>query len=132
MLSSMPSPTPRSGRTRALRARDAGLRRVSIVTRVAIAASIAAAGAFTAVAAWAQPGRSKTATVNRPLGGGQVSPVTVPSTDPSLPAVPQTTPPTAAPPGNDGYNSGYSGIAPPDTLPDPGYSQAPVVVSGAS
>ena len=134
MLRPMPDPTSRSERTRALRARDAGLRRVSIVTRAAIAASIAAAGAFTAVAAWAQPGRSKGVTVNRPLGRGQATPVTVPPTDPSLPSVPETTQPTVTAPTDNGVNSGDSGIAPPDTLPDPGYgySQGPAVVSGAS
>jgi hypothetical protein len=127
----MPSPTPRSGRSRALHARDAGLRRVSIVTRVAIAASVVAAGAFTAIAASAQPGRPKTATPNRPLGGGRATPVTVPPT--SSPAqVPGTTPPTLAPDGNGGTNPGDDGLAPPTTLPDPGYSSGPTVVSGAS
>jgi hypothetical protein len=45
--------------------------------------------------------------------------------------VPATTPPTYAPVGN---NGGYTSdtLAPPDTLPDPGYSYSPPVVSGAS
>jgi hypothetical protein len=122
----------RSGR---LHARDAGLRRVSVVTRGAIAVSVAAAAGFTAVAAAAQPGHSKTANPSRSLGAGgatsaTVPPATLPATSEPL-GSPQTTPTTLAPAGNDGINAG-DGLAPPDTVPDPGYSYSPPVVSGAS
>jgi hypothetical protein len=120
-----------------LHARDAGLRRVSIVTRAAIAASVAAAAGFTAVAAWAQPGRTKAVDPNRELGAGPAIPATDPPTG-SHPASsasssggPATTPTTFAPAGNDGGNPGDT-LAPPDTIPDPGYSYSPPVVSGAS
>jgi len=127
----MPSPTPRTGRSRALHARDAGLRRISIVTRAAIAASVVAAGAFAAVAAAAQPGRPKTATSNRPPGGGRATAVAFPPAS-SADQVPGTTPPTLAPDGNGDINPGDDGLAPPTTLPGPGYSPGPAVVSGAS
>ncbi|MDQ1511570.1 MAG: hypothetical protein QOG50_3414 [Actinomycetota bacterium] len=129
----MPSPTPRPGRIQALYARDAGLRRVSIVTRVAIVASVAAAGAFTAVAAWAQPGRSKTAVTTNPrLGGTRLTPATVPPTTSSSAEVPGSTTPTTLAPAATGGDAGGGGIAPPDTAPTPGYSYGPAVVSGAS
>ena len=128
----MPSPTPRPGRIQALYARDAGLRRVSIVTRVAIAASVVAAGAFTAVAAWAQPGHSKTAVTNPPLGGARLTPATVPPTTSSSAEVPDSTTPTTLAPASSGVDGGGGGIAPPDTSPTPGYSYGPAVVSGAS
>jgi hypothetical protein len=118
MLRRMPPETSHSSRSRALRARDVGLRRVSVVTRVVVVGSVAAAGVFTAMAAWAQPGRSKTVRTN---GAPRVS---TPATTPA------TTPPTAA----SGDNSmGGDGLSPPATPPDPGYqSSGPAVVSGAS
>jgi len=137
----MPSISPRTpSRTGRLRARDAGLRRVSIVTRTVVAASVAAAAGFTAVAAWAQPGRAKTVDPNRTLGAGSATPATTPPTSGfgGSPAtgspsgtVPVTTPTTLAPVGNYGANTGDT-LAPPDTVPDPGYSYSPPVVSGAS
>jgi hypothetical protein len=136
MLGSMKHQPPNPSRTRALYARDAGLRRVSTVTRIVVVASVAAAGAFTAVAAWAQPGRSKSTTSpTRVLGGDRSSPLTVPATTPST--LPQDNAGTA--PGDVGTVPGDVSIAPPDTLPDPGYSYPPAtsyypppVVSGAS
>jgi hypothetical protein len=133
----MPSISPRSPSSRngRLRARDAGLRRVSVVTRTVVAASVAAAAGFTGVAAWAQPGRAKTVDPNRTLGAGSTTPATTPPTsgsdDSPSGTVPATTPTTFAPVGNDGTNTGDT-LAPPDTLPDPGYSYSPPVVSGAS
>lgn len=59
MLDSMPQPSPRHSTPRAVRARDAGLRRVSALTRVLVVGSVAGAAAFSALAAWAQPGRTK-------------------------------------------------------------------------
>jgi hypothetical protein len=119
-----------------LHARDAGLRRVSIVTRGAIAASVAAAAAFTAVAAWTQPGRAKAAVPNRTFGARSATPAAVPPTtsgsdDSPSGDVPATTPTTYAPAGNNGVYPSDT-LAPPDTLPDPGYSYSPPVVSGAS
>jgi hypothetical protein len=107
------------------------------VTRAAIAASVAAAAGFTAVAAWAQPGRAKTVGPNRELGAGRVTPATVPpsgsspASSASSSGVPATTPTTFAPVGDDPGNPGDT-LAPPDTIPDPGYSYSPPVVSGAS
>lgn len=124
----------RSARSRALHARDAGLRRISIVTRVTIAGSVAAAGAFTAVAASAQPGHAKTAPPSGSAGDARALPasgassgLTQATTPPTSPAtVPQTTAP-----GDVGYAGGD--IAPPPTLPDPGYTYSgPAVVSGQS
>lgn len=135
----MKSNSHRSTRSRALHARDAGLRRISAVTRVAVIGSVAAAGAFTAIAAWAQPGRSKTVvrTGTAAAGSGlgpQSAATTAPTT--SLGSVtPLTDPPTTvAPSSNGGYSDGYS-LSPPTTLPDPGYGyqySGPAVVSGAS
>jgi hypothetical protein len=135
---------------RALRLRDAGLRKISVTTRVLVVGSVAAAGAFASMAAWAQPGHTKvlrTATPNeRPTA----------RTGSATATVPATTPPTAAADdnrgddgGGDDSNSAY--LAPPATTPatapatvpvqqDPGYqSSAPSnqyvpapVVSGAS
>lgn len=115
------------------------------MTRVAVIGSVAAAGGFTAIAAWAQPGRSKTVvrsgSAAAPSGGGTgagLSPQTAPTTAPasSLGSVtPLTDPPTTvAPSNNGGYSDGYS-LSPPTTLPDPGYGyqySGPAVVSGAS
>ena len=139
MLVSMPPTAPRSSRSRALRARDAGLRRVSAVTRVAVVGSVAAAGAFTALAAWAQPGHAKAAPASGPISGlanGRTSLATTPSTagraTESPATIPTTSPATAAPVDNGG-NVSNSNLAPPDTLPDPGYQYSgPAVVSGAS
>jgi hypothetical protein len=126
---------------RALRIRDAGLRKISVTTRVLVVGSVAAAGAFASMAAWAQPGRSKvirtaTPAVRRGLGT-RASTATAPNT------VPATTPPTSA-----SDDDGGDSLTPPSTTPvtapaqtqDPGYqnsapsyqySPAPVV-SGAS
>ena len=66
------TPTPGDAR----RLRDVGLHRISVVTRVLVVGSIAAAGAFASLAAWAQPGRSTAAPATgtrsrfrNPLGG---------------------------------------------------------------
>src|SRR6185437_16147731 len=45
---------------RAVHLRDAGLRKVSAATRALVVGSVAAAGVFSALAAWAQPGRKTT------------------------------------------------------------------------
>jgi hypothetical protein len=132
----MRTPTSASPR-RALRIRDAGLRKISVTTRVLVVGSVAAAGAFASMAAWAQPGRTviRTATPNirHRLRTG-VSTPTVPATTPQTSASnadgagealtpPATTPVTAPAPTQD---PGYQSSAPSNQ-----YAPAPVV-SGAS
>lgn len=118
---------------RALRARDAGLRKISVATRVLLVGSVAAAGAFAAVAAWAQPGRSKVIRTAAPNATATV-PATTPATTPA------TNPPSGS---DDDQGGGDNYLAPPATTPvtqDPGYQYVapdyqappPVVVSGAS
>jgi hypothetical protein len=125
--------------------RDAGLRKISVTTRVLVVGSVAAAGTFASMAAWAQPGRSKvirtaTPTAAQPLGTG-ASTATVPATAPAT--VPATTPQTS---GSDDGGGNY--ISPPATTPAtvpvqtqaPAYQNSapsyqyspPVAVSGAS
>jgi hypothetical protein len=112
-----------------VRARDAGLRRVSVVTRVVVVGSVSAAGLFSALAAWAQPGRAKTVSTNGAGIGAPATPVTVPASNAPV-STPATSPPTAAP--DDGAEGGDS-LSPPAAPPDPGYqSSGPAVVSGAS
>lgn len=124
----MPSPThsPRG----AVRARDAGLRKISVATRVLVVGSVAAAGAFASMAAWAQPGRAKAALKSTGLGSvGRVSTATVPP----------TTPATVAPQ-NDGESDDLSPPTEAPTAPDSGYAYTspsyqyspPPAVSGAS
>ncbi len=104
----MASPTKRSSMQRALRARDDGLRTVSVVTRVLIAGTIASTALFTSLAARAVPGRPKVAAA--------VSPA-------------QT-----ATAGTIGADAGTdTNLSPPAAAPTPSYQYAsPVVVSGAS
>jgi hypothetical protein len=137
--------TPHSKSKRALHMRDAGLRKISVTTRVLVVGSVAAAGAFASMAAWAQPGRSKVirtaAPTGRQLVGTGAASATVPAT------VPATAPATLPQSGSYGDDGGYS-LAPPATtpatapatVPNPGYQYVapsyqapqPVVVSGAS
>jgi hypothetical protein len=137
-MANMRTPSSDSPR-RALRIRDAGLRKISVTTRVLVVGSVAAAGAFASMAAWAQPGRtvirSASPNVRHRLRTG-ASAATVPAT--------ATTPQTS---GSDDERGGYS-LTPPSTTPvtapaptqDPGYQNsapsdqyAPApVVSGAS
>ena len=92
--------------------RDLGLRRVSVVTRGLVAVSVAAVGAFSALAAWSHPGRSKTTTTSTPLrrtirgirlarhAGPAVTPTTLtPATQPDEqhPGHPRTAPQPARP-----------------------------------
>lgn len=100
-----------------LRSRDAGLSKISVTTRIAIAASVAATGLFTAVAAWAQPGHSK---VSGPNAAGQTA-GSGSATNSQLNA------------GNGTNAGGDTNLSPPPTLPAPGYDyNSPAVVSGAS
>ena len=113
----------RSSASRA-RVRDLGLRRVSVVTRGLVAVSVAGVGAFSALAAWSHPGRSKTSNTSSALRQrslGFVSPTTNPPANPSV--TPETQP----------ASNGDDNLAPPPSAPDPGYQYAPApVVSGAT
>ena len=112
----MPPSARRSSKKIALQARDAGLRRIAIATRVLVVGSIAATGAFTALAAWAQPGRVKGGV--RTGSGGVAAGL---SAGGNVGAV-------------NGSGSGDAGnLAPPTTLPAPSYQySSPAIVSGVS
>lgn len=123
-------PNQRSSVTRAIRSRDRGLRTVSILTRGLVAVSVGAAGLFSAMAAWAQPGRSKTHTSAAARSTGNAStpaPQSVNPTPQTLPAQSETGDDGGGQLGGDG-NGGDDGgavLAPPATLPDPGYQNPP-------
>jgi hypothetical protein len=141
----MPTATSRSSSRRALRVRDAGLRKISLTTRVLVVGSVAAAGAFSSLAAWAQPGRSKTVgaagSTARPSSGRGAG---------FAPATPPNTVPSTAAPAPSESSGGDDNLAPPATPPvsppqytPPQYTPTqyappadqyspPVVVSGAS
>ena len=122
------SHSAKSVRSRALRARDAGLRRVSFVTRAFVVGSVAAAGAFSTLAAWAQPGHAKTAAANGSFAPGRSTGSTTPPS-----GTPATNSPTTTIAPSDGGGDGGGYVAPPATVPDPGYQYTgPAVVSGAS
>jgi hypothetical protein len=128
---------------RALRIRDAGLRKISVTTRVLVVGSVAAAGAFASMAAWAQPGRTviRTATPNirhrlKPGGSIATVPATTPATTPQNSGsdddgggddlTPPATTPVTAPAPSQTQDPGYQNSA-------PSYQYAPApVVSGAS
>ena len=114
------APASRRSTTQAIRSREIGLRRVSVATRVLVAASITAAGLFSAMAAWAQPGRSK------PRLGSAAGAHRSRSADQNQSGGPQTYP------GGNGGDDGYP-LSPPAARPDPGYGyNNQGVVSGAS
>jgi hypothetical protein len=116
-------PTSRHSSASRARVRDLGLRRVSVVTRGLVAVSVAGVGAFSALAAWSYPGRSKTTNTSSSLrqrSVGFVSPTTSPLTSPSVtPTLPAS--------------NGTDNLAPPPSAPDPGYQYVPTpVVTGAT
>ncbi len=114
----MPPPSKRTSMRRALQARDAGLARISIATRVLVAASVAASGMFMALAAWAQPGRTTSgvsARQARAAASGSSASGYAGSAG-----------------GRRGYGDDQS-LSPPTTLPVPSDQYpSPAVVSGAS
>jgi len=116
----MSAPTKRSTMQRSLRARDDGLRKVSIVTRVVVVGAVAASGLFSTLAAWAQPGRSKVVGSSASASGqGQATAAgSVASSNNGG--------------GGDLGGGDASNLSPPTTLPASSYQYAPVVVSGAS
>ncbi|MGO9875797.1 MAG: hypothetical protein ACLPVY_18615 [Acidimicrobiia bacterium] len=104
----------RSSMQRALRARDAGLTKISIVTRAMVAGAVAATGLFSTLAAWAQPGRATSV-------GSSSSQVTAAGSSVQVGG------------GDDGSAGSDANLAPPTTLPAPSYQYSgPAVVSGAS
>ena len=124
-------PTSRRHPSHAVRARDAGLRKVKVATRVLVVGSVAAAGAFASMAAWAQPGRSKATPAPDPTARQSLNGWS-PGTTGSTATVPVTTPQSESVQGG-----GDDDLAPPATVPatvpayqdpayqDPGYQNAP-------
>jgi hypothetical protein len=108
-------PNQRSSISRAIRSRDRGLRTVSVATRSIIAGSVGAAAVFSAIAAWAQPGRAKTTQSTAIANRGALTPNAArqPVTPPTLPAENR---------GDDDNNSAGNNAAltPPTSPPDPG------------
>ena len=107
------------------------------MTRVFVVGSVAGAGMFSVLAAWAQPGRTKTlqsAAATRvaspQTGFGTRSSATVPPSVGSLATTPQTI-------GTEG-GAAVQPLSPPATVPYTApapayqYTSPPVVVSGAS
>lgn len=106
-------------RSHALRARDSGLRRISIATRSLVALSVGAAGVFSVIAARAQSGHT-----NAVRGGAAGT---------GLNGTSATTPRTApAQSSDDGFQTPTT-LAPPPSAPSPGYQYDPTpVVAGAT
>ena len=111
----MSPPKGRPSIKRALQARDAGLRRISIATSALIAGSVAATGVFTTLAAWAQPGRTQAG-----VSTGQRYAAASGSSAQQV--------------GGGAVRSGVdTNLAPPAAPPVPDYQySSPAVVSGAS
>ena len=97
--------------------RDAAVSRVSTLTRAAVAGSVALSVAFTAVVAWAQPGRTKAA-AGRPGGAAPVTPRAAAASGGS-----DETQATLAP------DSGASNTVSSNTVP-PAYTPQPYAGSG--
>jgi hypothetical protein len=123
----------------AVHQRDAGLRKVSVATRLLVAGSVAAAGLFAAMAAAAQPGRAKVSSATRQPTAPAAPAASVGSATATVP----TTVPAAPASGDDG--GGGDDLAPPATVPvtipaqtpdyqysPPSYQYSPPVVSAAS
>jgi hypothetical protein len=106
-------------RSRPAVARDAALRRLRRVTRIAIAVMVSAAGAFAALAAGSTQTKK---TVLRPTARKARASVLIQAPAPPLVAAqPESAPQSPAP----------TAPAPPVSVPAPSYSP-PVVVSGGS
>jgi hypothetical protein len=114
-----------------------------MTTRALVVGSVAAAGLFSSLAAWAQPGRSKAVRATTPTNGNaggrqlglrpRVGTGTSPATSPAT--APAATLPSQATAGGDGNLT--QPTSPPVTAPAYQYSPPvqyapPVVVSGAS
>ena len=135
----MANASSRSSSLRALRARDAGLRRISLTTRALVVGSVAAAGLFSSLAAWAQPGRSKAVRTGNPVAGGQFGfGTSAPANTTPAPATPTTTTPDDGGDLSQPASPPVTAPAPAPTTPTYQYTPPPqqyvppVVVSGAS
>ena len=101
---------------RAIRAHDAGLRKVTVTTHVLLASAVGATGLFTALAALAQPGRSAVAGAAATRQALRRAPVRHDDGG-----------------GGEQERGTDSGLTPPAAAPTPDYQySAPPVVSGAS
>ena len=89
----MPTRSTHASMKRSLRARDAGLSKISVTTRIVLAASLAATGMFTAAAAWAQSGRTHASSSNASARAAGSSSAT------------NLSPPVALPVSNPGYTT---------------------------
>jgi hypothetical protein len=108
-------------RSQALRARDRGLQRLTRVTRSLVAVSVGAAGLFSVIAARTQSGNATAV----PAGSGRTPALVRPTAPATLP-----TPEFDHPRSDDAPSPN---LAPPPTLPAPGYQYDPApVVSGAT
>jgi hypothetical protein len=109
-----------SKRSHALRARERGLRRISIATRSLVVVSVGAAGVFSAIAARAQSGHAKVVRA-RAAGRGLAFPS------------PNSAPPTSAATSAGSDDQTPASLAPPPTLPAAGSQYDPTpVVTGAT
>ncbi len=116
----MSSSGRRASRTEALRARDRGLRRVSLATRSLVAVSVGAVGFFSAIAARAQSGT--TSAVRRTSGTARS---VVPTPNTQAAPTPRFDQPSSDAPA--------ATLAPPPAPPTAGYQYDPApVVSGAT
>jgi hypothetical protein len=104
---------------RAVLARDAGLRRVSLVTRWMVAGAVGLSGALALLAANAFHGHTI-----------QSAPSSSTTNEPSGQTTPATTTPATTAPATTTPSSG--GLQPPSQAPAPAPAPAPVVVSGGS
>jgi hypothetical protein len=135
----MANASSRSSSHRALRARDAGLRRISLTTRALVVGSVAAAGFFSSLAAWAQPGRSKAVRTTNPVASGQIG-LGAGISAGTTPTAPATTTPASDDGGNLSQPASPPVTAPAPAATVPAYQYTPppqqyvppVVVSGAS
>ena len=103
--------------------RDAAVERVSVLTRAAVAGSIALSVAFTALVAWAHPGRAKSATATTRVRATPPasSPRTTSTSNRSDDSPATITSPTSA--------AAPTTLAP-DTVPPAAYTPQPYVGGG--
>jgi hypothetical protein len=100
--------------------RDAAVERVSALTRAAVAGSIALSVAFTALVAWAHPGRAKSRTGASGTATAPVSPSSPTSTSNRSEDAPVALPTSTAAPN----------VGAPETVPPSTYTPQPYVGGG--
>jgi hypothetical protein len=136
----MPLISSRSASHRAVTARDAGLRKISLTTRALVVGSVAATGVFSSLAAWAQPGRSKPVRTAGPVAQPDTGSRTGFRTGSTSTSAPTTPAPTGDNSGGDDNDNLAPPATAPATVPVPAYQYTPppvqysppVAVSGAS